>query len=470
MTTTQAPVKDTRPLDRPIDLVLLGATGSIGTQALEVVDALGEAGGEVRVRALGAGGGRLGLLADQAIRYTPEVLAVAGANADEVRAALARARERAAGAATTLGDRTATPGDGAALRDAPEILTGPDAMTRAAALFGGSGQGDGSGQGGDGAQTSARHEVVLNGVTGSVGLAPTLAALRSGATLALANKESLVVGGSLVQEAQVRPGQVVPVDSEHSAMAQALLSGRHERGMTVPRVTGASEVRRLVLTASGGPFRGRTRADLAHVTPDQALNHPTWSMGPVVTTNSSTLMNKGLELIEASLLFDVAPDDITVVVHPQSIVHSMVEFVDGSTIAQASPPDMRLPIALGMTWPVRPPIGGALTTPNRWDEPTAWTFEPLDEEVFPAVRLAREVAAASALHPAVFNAANEQAVDAFLGSRLPYLEIVPVVERTLDALDTARFLSGADSLEAHLAAEQWARGHADELIARAGGR
>ena len=183
-------------------------------------------------------------------------------------------------------------------------------------------------------------DVVLNGITGSVGLGPTLAALETGRTLALANKESLIVGGDLVT-ALAAPGQIVPVDSEHSALAQALRSGT------------AAEVRRLVLTASGGPFRGRSREGLAGVTPAQALAHPTWNMGRVVTTNSATLVNKGLEVIEAHLLFDVDYDDIDVVVHPQSIVHSMVEFVDGSTIAQASPPDMRLPISLGLDWPHR---------------------------------------------------------------------------------------------------------------------
>jgi 1-deoxy-D-xylulose-5-phosphate reductoisomerase len=291
-----------------------------------------------------------------------------------------------------------------------------------------------------------------------VGLEPTLAALRSGATLALANKESLVVGGALVRAAQTRPGQVVPVDSEHSAIAQALRGGRHEKGMTSEVVTGRTEVRRLVLTASGGPFRGRTRAELSDVTAEQALAHPTWAMGPVVTVNSSTLVNKGLELIEAHLLFDVPAEDVTVVVHPQSVVHSMVEFVDGSTLAQASPPDMRLPIALGLTWPER---AGGVAAPCRWDAPTAWTFEPLDEEVFPAVALARSAAAASATHPAVLNAANEQCVAAFLASRLPYLGIVDVVADVLAEHDG----TAEPSLDDVLAAETWARARADELVA-----
>ena len=256
-------------------------------------------------------------------------------------------------------------------------------------------------------------DVVLNGITGSVGLGPTLAALETGRTLALANKESLIVGGDLVT-ALARPGQIVPVDSEHSAIAQALRSGEH------------SEVRRLVLTASGGPFRGRSRASLESVTPAEALAHPTWDMGRVVTTNSATLVNKGLEVIEAHLLFDVPYSDIEVVVHPQSIVHSMVEFVDGSTIAQASPPDMRLPISLGLDWPSR--VAG-VGRPLDWTTATSWTFEPLDDAAFPAVRLAKQVGRAGGTYPAVFNAANEQAVDAFHEGRLSFLGIIDVIHR-----------------------------------------
>lgn len=235
-------------------------------------------------------------------------------------------------------------------------------------------------------------DVVLNGITGSIGLGPTLAALETGRTLALANKESLIVGGDLVT-ALAAPGQIVPVDSEHSAIAQALRAGEH------------AEVRRLVLTASGGPFRGRTRASLADVTPAEALAHPTWNMGRVVTTNSATLVNKGLEVIEAHLLFGIDYDDIDVAVHPQSIVHSMVEFVDGSTIAQASPPDMRLPISLGIDWPHRVAGVGA---PLDWTTAQTWTFQPLDAEAFPAVELAKHVGRAGGTYPAVFNAANEQ--------------------------------------------------------------
>ncbi|MEO8261042.1 MAG: 1-deoxy-D-xylulose-5-phosphate reductoisomerase [Pseudolysinimonas sp.] len=286
-------------------------------------------------------------------------------------------------------------------------------------------------------------DVVLNGITGSVGLAPTLAALESGATLALANKESLIVGGDLVTRA-ARPGQIVPVDSEHSAIAQALLAGTH------------SEVRRLVLTASGGPFRGRTRDSLHDVTPAEALAHPTWDMGLVVTTNSSTLVNKGLEVIEAHLLFDVPYDRIEVTVHPQSIVHSMVEFVDGSTIAQASPPDMRLPISLGLDWPHRVPGVGV---PLDWTTAQSWTFEPLDDEAFPAVRLAKQVGEAGVTYPAVFNAANEQAVSAFHAGRISWLGILQTIERVVDAHEPAGL-----SLAAVLDAEVWARSAADAII------
>ncbi len=288
-------------------------------------------------------------------------------------------------------------------------------------------------------------DVVLNGITGSVGLGPTLAALERGRTLALANKESLIVGGDLVAAVAVE-GQIVPVDSEHSAIAQALRSGDR------------TEVRRLVLTASGGPFRGRTRAELTAVTPADALAHPTWDMGRMVTTNSATLVNKGLEVIEAHLLFDVDYDDIDVVVHPQSIVHSMVEFVDGSTIAQASPPDMRLPISLGLDWPNR--VGG-VGRPLDWTTATQWTFEPLDHDAFPAVALAKQVGRARGTFPAVFNAANEQAVDAFHDGMLPFLGIVEIIERVVDAHEAPATLTRETLAEA----ERWARETADRAIA-----
>jgi 1-deoxy-D-xylulose-5-phosphate reductoisomerase len=286
-------------------------------------------------------------------------------------------------------------------------------------------------------------DVVLNGITGSVGLGPTLAVLESGATLALANKESLIVGGDLVRAA-ARPGQIVPVDSEHSAIAQALRSGS------------AAEVQRLILTASGGPFRGRSQQSLRDVTPAEALAHPTWQMGLVVTTNSATLVNKGLEIIEAHLLFDVDYERIEVTVHPQSIVHSMVEFVDGSTIAQASPPDMRLPISLGLDWPQR--VAG-VGFPLDWSAASTWEFAPLDNKAFPAVELAKSVGRTGGTFPAVFNAANEQAVVAFHAGGLGFLDIVETVARVVDRHD-----GGEASLAGVLEAERWARAEADLLI------
>ena len=419
------------PSHNPQRLVLLGSTGSIGTQTLEVLARLGEH--APRVAALAAGGSRLELLARQAITWEVPVLAVTGGGEDLA----GRLRQALRAAAVQAGrpDPVTT------------ILTGPDAATTAVQT----------------AELGAG-DTVVNGITGSVGLLPTLAALASGARLALANKESLVVGGALVRQALTRPGQIVPVDSEHSAIAQALASGRHEKGLTSPVTSGRSEVRRLVLTASGGPFRGRSRETLTGISAAAALNHPTWDMGPVVTINSSTLVNKGLELIEAHLLFDVAPEQIDVVIHPQSVIHSMVEFIDGATIAQASPPDMRLPIALGLTWPERPDLSG-LVTPNDWREPVSWTFEPLDDAAFPAVDLARSAVAASDTHPAVLNAANEQAVAAFLAGGLEWLDIVEIDAAVVGEHEG---LTGP-GLDDVLAVETWARARADELIAARNG-
>ncbi len=384
------------------DVVILGSTGSIGTQALDVVDRNRE---RFRVVALSAGGGNAALLAEQAAAFDVEVVGVADpAREAELRAALA--------------DRGI----------APRVLVGPDASTEIAAL---------------------RCDVVLNGMTGSIGLRPTLAALEAGSTLALANKESLVAGGPLVKAA-AKPGQIVPVDSEHSALAQALRGGT------------ADEVRRLLLTASGGPFRGRTRAELGDVTPEQALAHPTWSMGPMVTTNSATMVNKALEVIEAHLLFDIPMDRIDVVVHPQSIVHSMVEFVDGSTLAQVSPPDMRLPIALGLSWPERVP--GAAPHCD-WTTASTWTFEPLDDDAFPAGRLARRAATAGGTAPAVFNAANEELVEAFFAGRLPFLGIVDTLERVVQEHLDGGYGHPRD-VDDVLAAEDRARARARELTGR----
>ncbi|HKU09797.1 MAG TPA: 1-deoxy-D-xylulose-5-phosphate reductoisomerase [Sinomonas sp.] len=390
-------------------VIILGSTGSIGTQAINVVDGAPE---RFRVVALSAGGGNLGLLALQAVHTRAEAVGIAEGSIDELRRLIA-------GAATSEG----------VVGYEPELFVGPDASTRIAGWRSPAGPAD----------------VVLNGITGSIGLAPTLAALASGATLALANKESLIVGGDLVTGA-AQPGQIVPVDSEHSAIAQCLRAGR------------AEEVERLILTASGGPFRGRSREELRHVTPAQALNHPTWDMGRVVTTNSATLVNKGLELIEAHLLFGVALEAIDVVVHPQSVVHSMVQFTDGSVIAQASPPDMRLPIALGLGWPDRVPHAAS---PCDWTQSTAWTFEPLDAQAFPAVDLARDAAKQGSTYPAVFNAANEEAVEAFHAGQIGFLDIVDTVAAVLSEHAGSSELS----VESVLAAEEWARKRAHERLA-----
>lgn len=315
----------------------------------------------------------------------------------------------------------------------PRILAGPEAAAELAAL---------------------PCDVVLNGITGSTGLAATLAALRAGRILALANKESLVVGGPLVTKA-ARPGQIVAVDSEHSALAQCLRGGT------------SSEVDRLILTASGGPFRGRTREEMSNVTPDQALAHPTWNMGRVITTNSATLVNKGLELLEAHLLYGVELDRIDVVVHPQSIVHSMVQFVDGSTIAQCSPPDMKLPIALGLSWPDR--LLGVAHSCD-WSTASSWTFEPLDNSAFPAVALAREAGRMGGTAPAVYNAANEVCVDAFHQGEIGFTQILDIVavvlgEHAGSDPDVGSKLVASDqlTLELVLAADAWARARATDL-------
>jgi 1-deoxy-D-xylulose-5-phosphate reductoisomerase len=393
----------------PRDIVLLGSTGSIGTQALDIARRNPD---RFRVVALGAGGGNVAQLAAQALEFGVEAVGVAKASAAQD-LQLAFYAEAAKRGYPTGGFRI------------PKILAGPSAMAELAQW---------------------PCDVVLNGVVGSLGLAPTLAALRAGRTLALANKESLVAGGPIVRAAVQRPGQIVPVDSEHSALAQCLRGG------------GRAEVRRLVLTASGGPFRGRRRDELTGVTPEQALAHPTWNMGPVVTINSATLVNKALEVIEAHELFDVPYADIEVMVHPQSVIHSMVEFVDGSTIAQASPPDMRLPIALALGWPDR--VAGAAAGLD-WTAAHSWQLWPLDDDAFPAVRLAKQAGLAGGCRPAIYNAANEECVAAFVAGRLPFLGIVDTLERVLEA---APDLAEPGNVEDVLAAEAWARGHAQKII------
>jgi 1-deoxy-D-xylulose-5-phosphate reductoisomerase len=389
---------------QPRRIVLLGSTGSIGTQAIDVVDGAPHL---FEVVALSAGGGNLELLARQAVHTGAAAVGIASGDARHL-------QDLIAAAARMAGRQDYR----------PEIIAGPDASARIAAV---------------------EADVVLNGITGSIGLAPTLAALKSGATLALANKESLIVGGALVKAA-AREGQIVPVDSEHSAIAQCLRSGT------------AAEVEKLILTASGGPFRGRTREQLHEVTPQEALAHPTWDMGLMVTTNSATLVNKGLELIEAHLLFDVPLDRIEVVVHPQSVVHSMVQFIDGSVIAQASPPDMRLPIALGLGWPDRVAKAAAACD---WTRATSWTFEPLDTAAFAAVDLAKDAAKQGSTYPAVFNAANEEAVLAFHAGRIRFTDIVD----TIDAVLSEHPGSSELTLDSVLDAEEWARTRAHERLA-----
>jgi 1-deoxy-D-xylulose-5-phosphate reductoisomerase len=295
-------------------------------------------------------------------------------------------------------------------------------------------------------------DVVLNAITGAVGLRPTVAALESGNTLALANKESLIIGGPVVT-ALARPGQIVPVDSEHSALAQCLRGGTPE------------EVHRLVLTASGGPFRGRSREELRGVTPEEALAHPTWDMGPVVTINSATLVNKGLEVIEAHLLFGIPFDRIEVVVHPTSVVHSMVEFVDGSTLVQASPPTMLIPIALGLAWPDRLP--GTAPAVD-WSTQQTWDFHPLDDDAFPAVRLARLAGAQGGTFPAVYNAANEVCVEAFRDGRLPFTDIVDTIGSVLRRHAVSSDPATSLDVDGVMAADAWGRGQAETLLGDSG--
>jgi 1-deoxy-D-xylulose-5-phosphate reductoisomerase len=393
------------------DVVVLGSTGSVGTQALDIVRANPD---RFRVVGLAGGGSRPRLLAAQAIEFGVSIVAVArGTTAEDLQLALYAAAQRHGYAQGRF--------------RLPRILVGADAAEQVAAM---------------------PCDTVLNAINGSVGLRPTLAALDAGSTLALANKESLIVGGELVMS-RAKPGQIVPVDSEHSALAQCLRGGS------------ADEVRKLVLTASGGPFRGRDRADLRTVTAEQALAHPTWDMGPVVTTNSSTLVNKGLEVIEAHLLFGIDYDRIEVVVHPQSMIHSMVEFTDGSTLAQVSPPDMHLPISLALNWPDRLPASAA---PVPWGDAQTWTFEPVDHDAFPGLRLAIDAGRTGGVAPAIYNAANEVCVDAFLAGRLGYLEIVDTVAAVLSRSDVPS-IAGDFGIEDVLAADRWGRDRAADLIA-----
>jgi 1-deoxy-D-xylulose-5-phosphate reductoisomerase len=375
-------------MSTPRTVLILGSTGSVGTQALDVIRRNRD---RFRVVGLGAGGRQLDLLKQQAAEF--DVTTVAVANGAEI----------------------------------PGVKT----LTSMVDLI-----------------EACPADVVLNGMDGSRGLEPSLKALEVGATLALANKESLIAGGPLVLKA-AKPDQIVPVDSEHSALAQCLRGGAPH------------EVHKLVLTASGGPFRGKTRAELDGITVQQAMAHPTWSMGQVVTINSANLVNKGLELIEAHLLFGVPYDRVDVVVHPQSIIHSMVTFTDGSTLAQASPPDMRLPISLGLGWPER--VAGAAAACT-FDTATSWTFEPLDNITFPAVELARQAGTAGGCLPAIYNAANEEALASFVAGKTSFLSIVDTIGQVLGEANDWRS-DPADVAEV-LAAEDWARARARELVGR----
>jgi len=412
------------------DIVILGSTGSIGTQALEVIGSRRQL---FRVVGLAAGGGNIKLLAEQILDFGPAVVGVARATAvQDLQLALYAEVSR----------RGWNRGE---VR-LPRIIAGPTASDQLAAYD---------------------CDIVLNAITGAAGLTATLATLARGTTLALANKESLVIGGRLVTSA-AKDGQIVAVDSEHSAIAQCLRGGR------------ADEVDRLIVTASGGPFRGLSREQMADATPEQALAHPTWNMGRVITTNSATLVNKGLEVLEAHLLYGIELDRVDVVVHPQSMIHSMVQFVDGSTLAQCSPPDMKLPIALALGWPDRLPGSAAAVD---WTKAAAWTFEPLDDEAFPAVGLIRRAGKLAGTAPAVVNAANEECVDAFHEHRIGFNAITDIAAAVLadhtaaparggDAVDVSAgnvgsmLVSDDDlTLDAVLAADRWARQRAGQLIA-----
>jgi 1-deoxy-D-xylulose-5-phosphate reductoisomerase len=374
------------------DLVILGSTGSIGVQALEIVEANPSL---FRVVAITAAGSNTELLITQAKKFNVPVIGVTK-NADQIKAALP----------------TST------------VIDGPLASTEIAAIT---------------------CDVVLNGITGSIGLGPTLAALRVGNRVALANKESLVAGGDLVISL-AKPDQLLPVDSEHSALWQSLMGGKK------------SEVSKLVLTASGGPFRDRT--DLSTITVAEALNHPTWSMGPVVTINSATLVNKGLEIIEAHYLFAIPYSQIEAVIHQQSVVHSMVEYVDGSTIAQASPPNMKGPISFAINYPDRVK---AATAPIDWTQSHTWTFAPIDNERFPAIDLARRCGALGGGLPAIFNAANEVCVSSFISGAIGFTSIVETVEEVVQKLG-GKSASAPRDLADVSAIEEDARAIATELL------
>ena len=369
------------------EIVLLGSTGSIGVQALEIVGAHPD---KFRIVGMSAGRKNPALLMEQAKKFNVPI----------------------------VGSMAAT-----AQVDGVKVIDGDNSSIEIAAL---------------------PCDIVLNSITGSIGLGPTLSALAVGNKVALANKESLVAGGDLVMK--YGRDKLIPVDSEHSAIFQAMLAGK------------ISDIKKLILTASGGPFRDR--ADLSDVTVADALNHPTWSMGEVVTINSATLLNKGLEIIEAHYLFDLAYESIEAVIHPQSVVHSLVEFVDGSTIAQASPPNMKGPIAYALSYPER--INNACA-PIDWSKSQSWNFSPIDNKKYPAIDLARRCGELGGGLPAVYNAANEVAVAAFLAQQIKFTAIIEIVSKVVNAFNgnaptTIRDIADVSEIE------QSARMKADELI------
>ncbi len=382
-------------------IAILGSTGSIGTQALDVVRHNPD-----RFRVVGlAAATSHDLLVGQVREFLPPLVGMA----DEL---AARDLKEKLGAVHGV-----------------EIVAGPEAAEQVA--------------------RSAEADMVLNALVGYAGLAPTLAALQSGKMVALANKESLIVGGDLVMDlVKGEPERLVPVDSEHAALAQCLRGERRD------------DVKRIVLTGSGGPFRGWTRAELAKASVKEALAHPVWQMGEKITIDSATLMNKGLEVIEAHYLFDIPYDDIHVVIHPEGIVHGFVEFRDGSIIAQMAMPDMRLPIQLALAWPERLPTG--LQGPPLFDPGMQLLFEPVDREAFPAVDLAYRVGELGVTFPAVMSAANEVAVMAFLDGKLPLTRIVEVTAAVVDEHEQPSVVSVVN-LER---ADMWARERASGIIAQ----
>lgn len=382
-------------------LAILGSTGSVGRQCLQVVEQLPE---RLSVVALAAGK-NIELLAGQVARFHPQLVSVASPEA----VAPLRGRLRALGVAPE-----------------PEILAGRDGLNAVA--------------------TQVRADLVVSATVGIVGLEATFQALAAGKTVALANKEVLVAAGELVtRAAEVAGVEILPVDSEHNALHQCLRAGQ-------PR-----EVRRLILTGSGGPFLTWPRSRIDRATPRQALQHPNWRMGKRITIDSATLMNKGFEIIEARWLFGLNPDKIEVVIHPQSTIHSMVEFVDGSVLAQLAPPDMRLPLQYALTYPDRLPANHHRLS---WTELRKLEFRPPDEKKFPCLRLAREALRGGGSLPCVLNAADEVAVEAFLAGRLRFSRIAELIERVLQASASVPLRSVAEVL----ACDRQARAYAGHVL------